>query len=312
MGRYFDRMRDVVERHGGTVEKFIGDAVMAVFGVPTLHEDDALRAVRAALDMREAVASLSKELERDLGVTIATRTGVTPGEIVAGDPSAGQRLATGDAVNVAARLEQAAGPGEILIGDQTFRLARAALLVEEVEPLALKGKEHPVPAHRVVEVAPDVKGFERRLDSPMVGREDELSLLEGTFRRATHERIALLFTVLGSAGVGEPRLVQEFIRLILGGRHGGAGPLPGLRRGDHVLAGDRDREADRPDHGARLAGRGPGPGSPRCSATTTRQESPQPGSRRPSEWWTAPPPRGGRLGRVQAPGGNGPRPAGLW
>src|ERR687888_675888 len=110
LARYFERMKATVERHGGTVEKFIGDAVMAVFGVPVLHEDDALRAVRAAVEMRDALRSLNKELERDLGVTIATRTGVNTGEVVTGDPSANQRLATGDAVNVAARLEQAAGP----------------------------------------------------------------------------------------------------------------------------------------------------------------------------------------------------------
>src|SRR5512133_3544655 len=108
MGGYFDAMRVVIERHGGTVEKFIGDAVMAVFGIPVLHEDDALRALRAAADVRGGLTSLNKELERDFGVTIATRTGVHTGEVVAGDASTGQLLATGDTVNTAARLEQAA------------------------------------------------------------------------------------------------------------------------------------------------------------------------------------------------------------
>jgi class 3 adenylate cyclase/tetratricopeptide (TPR) repeat protein len=215
MGRYFDRMQAVVERHGGTVEKFIGDAVMAVFGVPVLHEDDALRALRAAADMRGALTSLNKELERDFGVTIATRTGVNTGEIVAGDPSTGQRLATGDAVNTAARLEQAAAPGEVLIGEDTYRLARAAVVAEPLaEPLSLKGKGEPVPAYRLVEVLPDVEAFERHLDSPMVGRNDELELLEGAFRRSARERTGLLFTVLGSAGVGKSRLVQEFVRVV--------------------------------------------------------------------------------------------------
>ena len=101
MGRYFDEMKTVVESHEGTVEKFIGDAVMAVFGIPVLHEDDALRAVRAASEMRARLAALNEELERDWGVTIAVRTGVNTGEVVAGDGSEGQRFATGDAVNVA-------------------------------------------------------------------------------------------------------------------------------------------------------------------------------------------------------------------
>src|SRR5437762_9347628 len=148
MGRYFEEMRSDLERHGGTVEKFVGDAVMAVFGIPRLHEDDALRAVRAVSEMRESLAALNKELERDHGVTIGVRTGVNTGEVVAGDPSAGQTLVTGDAVNVAARLEQAAAPGEILIGEETFRLVRDAVVAEPVEPLGVKGKLEPVSALR--------------------------------------------------------------------------------------------------------------------------------------------------------------------
>ena len=116
MSRFFEEMRTVLERHGGTVEKYIGDAVMAVFGIPAVHEDDALRAVKAAVEMRDALASLNKELERDRGVTIASRIGVNTGDVVAGDAAARQTLVTGDAVNVAARLEQAAEPGQILIG----------------------------------------------------------------------------------------------------------------------------------------------------------------------------------------------------
>jgi class 3 adenylate cyclase len=170
MGRYFDRMAAVIEAHGGTVEKFIGDAVMAVFGIPRLHEDDALRAVRAAIGMREALAALNADLERQHGEGLAARIGVNTGEVVAGDPSAGQRLVTGDAVNVAARLEQAAAPGEILVGEPTFRLVRDAVEVEPVEPLALKGKEERVPAFRLLAVAADTAGHERHLDSPMIGR----------------------------------------------------------------------------------------------------------------------------------------------
>ena len=132
LARYFERMKGVVERHGGTVEKFIGDAVMAVFGIPQAHEDDALRAVRAAAEMRDALPELG----------LAGRIGVTTGEVVTGTK---ERLATGDAVNVAARLEQAAAPGEVLFGESTFRLVREAVEAEAVEPLALKGKSSRCP-----------------------------------------------------------------------------------------------------------------------------------------------------------------------
>src|SRR5262245_6991311 len=145
MGRWFEVARETLERHGGTVEKFVGDAVMAVFGIPTVHEDDALRAVRAAAELREGLAALNDELDRDFGIKLETRTGVNTGEVVAGE---GETLATGDAVNVAARLEQAAEPGETLLGEQTLQLVRDAVDVEAVAPLGLKGKEQPVPAYR--------------------------------------------------------------------------------------------------------------------------------------------------------------------
>jgi class 3 adenylate cyclase/tetratricopeptide (TPR) repeat protein len=211
MGRYFDEMSAVIERHGGTVEKFIGDAVMAVFGIPRLHEDDALRAVRAAAGMREALEALNLELEREHGVGIAARIGVNTGEVVAGDPSAGQRLVTGDAVNVAARLEQAASPGEIFVGDTTYRLVKDAVEVERVAPLNLKGKEEQVPALRLLTVLTDMAGHERHLDSPMVGRGKELEMLERALERAVTERTSHLFTLLGPAGVGKSRLVSEFL-----------------------------------------------------------------------------------------------------
>src|SRR5918999_2037608 len=158
MGRYFEEMRAVVEHHGGTVEKFIGDAVMAVFGIPVVHEDDALRAVRAAAGMREALTSLNDELERERGVRIQVRVGVNTGEVVAGDGSGGQRFATGDAVNVASRLQHAAQPGEILIGEDTYRLVRDTVTVESIKPLSLKGKRQAVAAVRFV----DVPGLTRR------------------------------------------------------------------------------------------------------------------------------------------------------
>jgi class 3 adenylate cyclase/tetratricopeptide (TPR) repeat protein len=211
MGRYFDEMAAVIERHGGTVEKFIGDAVMAVFGIPRLHEDDAVRAVRAAAGMREALAVLNLDLERAHGEGLAARIGVNTGEVVAGDPSAGQRLVTGDPVNVAARLEQAAAPGEVLIGDPTYRLVKDAVEVEPVDPLTLKGKEDRVPAFRLIAVSAGAAGHERHLDSPMVGRTKELSLLEHALERAVSERTSHLFTLMGPAGVGKSRLVHEFL-----------------------------------------------------------------------------------------------------
>src|SRR5829696_875302 len=135
MSRYFDEMRAVLEHHGGTVEKYIGDAIMAVFGLPRVREDDALRAVRAAYAMQAALAKLNDELEQRWGVQLVNRTGVNTGEVVAGDPTTGQRLVTGDTVNVAARLEQAAPPLDVLIGEPTYRLTREAVEVEGIEPL---------------------------------------------------------------------------------------------------------------------------------------------------------------------------------
>ncbi len=210
MGRYFDEMQKVVERHEGTVEKFIGDAVMAVFGIPIVHEDDALRAVRAAAEMRERLDALNEGFERDWGVRIQVRTGVNTGEVVAGDSAGGQRFATGDAVNVAKRFEEAAPAGEILLGEPTYALVRDAVEVEPMEPLSLKGKESPLGAYRLLSIEPAVPGRARRLDSPMVGRERERILLQGAYERAVGERACHLFTVLGSAGVGKSRLVAEF------------------------------------------------------------------------------------------------------
>jgi len=210
MTRYFDSMSAELEKHGGVVEKFIGDAIMAVFGLPKLHEDDALRAVRAAADMQRAQAVLNDELERHWGVRLTVRTGVNTGEVVAGDPTTGQRLVTGDAVNVAARLEQAAGAQEVLLGDLTYRLVRDFVDVEEVEPLDLKGKSEPVPAYRLVGVRADAER-PRRLDAPMVGRERELESLRDALRSSIEDRRCRLVTVIGEAGVGKSRLIDEFV-----------------------------------------------------------------------------------------------------
>jgi class 3 adenylate cyclase len=198
LARYFEHMKAIVERHGGTVEKFIGDAVMAVFGVPVVHEDDALRALRAAQDMRAAFP----------GLGIEGRIGVMTGEVVAGTE---ERLATGDAVNVAARLEQAALPGEILLGAETYALTRDAVDVEPVEPLGLKGKAEPVGVYRLLAAKEEGEGFARRSDAPMVGRETELRRLQDAFDQAVRDRSCQLFTILGTAGVGKSRLAAEFL-----------------------------------------------------------------------------------------------------
>lgn len=210
MTRYFQEARRVLEHHGGTVEKFIGDAVVAVFGIPVVHEDDALRAVRAALELRSALALVHEELARPLGVELAARIGLNTGEVVAGDPGIRETFATGDAVNVAARLEQAAGPGEILVGDTTLALVRDAVSVEPLGGLALRGRDQRVRAHRLLEVRLDAIPVVRRTNTRLVGREHELRLLTDSFERSERERRCHLFTILGPAGVGKSRLAEEF------------------------------------------------------------------------------------------------------
>jgi class 3 adenylate cyclase len=209
MMRYFEAMTEAIERHGGTVEKFIGDAVMAVFGIPTTHEDDAIRAVRAAEDMREGLRVLNKELERDHGATLECRIGVNTGEVVAGDASTRQALITGDTVNVAARLEQGAAPGDVLIAASTARLVRDAAVLEAVQPLAAKGKAQPITAQRLIAVHAGVAGTARRMDSPLVGRSRQLGQVRQAFEEVAADRVCHLFTVLGPAGVGKSRLIQE-------------------------------------------------------------------------------------------------------
>ena len=187
-------MRSALERHGGSVEKFIGDAVMAVFGVPMVHEDDALRAIRAAIDMRLSLATLNVELERDWGASIDIRTGLNTGEIVAGDhPSAGSSLVTGDAVNVAARLEQSAATGEMLIGEDTYSLVKDAVHAEPTEPLLLRGKTERHNAYRLVQVLSD-EPISRRLESAMIGRDREMALLRQAMDRVAADHVCHLFT----------------------------------------------------------------------------------------------------------------------
>src|SRR6266480_4718814 len=215
MTRYFDEMRAALERHGGVVEKYIGDAIMAVFGLPRVHEDDAVRAVRAAFEMRARLAALNEEPESRWGVTVGNRTGVNTGEVVAGDPTTGQRLVTGDTVNTAARLEQAAPTDEILLGEPTYRLVRHAVEVEPVEPLEAKGKAERVAAYRLVEVH-EAESVERTRDSPLVGRERELDLLGEELASAIRERSCRRVTIVAQAGVGKSRRIDEFGRAAAG------------------------------------------------------------------------------------------------
>ena len=217
MGRYFAIARAAVERHGGTVEKFVGDAVLAVFGIPAIHEDDALRAVRAARELNDAVAALSERLMTDLGVLVAIRTGVNTGSVVAGSARAGGSFATGDAVNTAARLEQAAGNGEVLLGATTYALVRDAVEAEAVDPLRAKGKSEPVPAYRLLRVLDAEHGRRRRDNAALIGRSRENDILDDGFEQTLASSHSHLVTVVGPPGIGKSRLASEFLTRV-GGR----------------------------------------------------------------------------------------------
>ena len=212
MARYFTAMREEIEAEGGTVEKFIGDAVMAVFGVPAVHEDDPIRALRAALRMRERLEEVNDQLLSTRGVTLQIRIGVNTGEVLASvDPQPGEPMVTGDTVNVAARLQGAAEPGSILAAERTARGARGFRFGQEMR-FDLKGKGDPVPAMELLE---GTAGVQERgvpgLSAPMVGRDEELSLLQTMFRRSRAEERPTLVTIYGDAGVGKSRLTSEFL-----------------------------------------------------------------------------------------------------
>ncbi len=264
MTRFFEQMRAVLERHGGTVEKYIGDAVMGVFGVPVLHEDDALRAVRAAAEMQTALDDLNAQLEPAWDVVLRTRIGINTGEVVVGG-AAGGALVVGDALNVAARLEQTAAPGEILLGPGTYALVRDAVTVDDGRSLSLKGKTDPVIGYRLIDVAPALDPG-RRQEPAFVGREPELEALRLAFDRTVRERSCYLVTVLGAAGVGKSRLAREFVAgvrneaRVVGGRCLPYGdgitfwPIAEMVREACGITGTDSRSAARSKIGAALSG----------------------------------------------------------
>jgi class 3 adenylate cyclase len=206
MLRFYERAAAVIEAHGGTVEKFVGDEVMAVFGVPVVREDDVLRAVRAAVAVHECVAKLDRESD----VHLEARIGVNTGEVVTGDPSTGHAFVSGDTVNVGKRLEQAAEPGEIVLGEATQRLVAHAVRTTRLEPLALKGKARETVAYRLESVDPAATAIPRRDDTRFVGQERELEQLRSAFEEVTSEGARLL-TVVGEPGIGKSRLAQELL-----------------------------------------------------------------------------------------------------
>ncbi len=213
--RYFERMKGVIERHGGTVEKFVGDEVMAVFGVPTIHEDDALRAARAAKEMLQELAALNEELAASLAVPLQARIGINTGEVLAGNPADGHAFVAGEPVIVGKRLEQAAEPGQILIGKATYPLIKHAVQAGPLERIPVKGKREDVGKRRLEDVhgrAPRVAG----LSVPIVGRDGELELLRQAFERTVEDRCCRLVTVIGPAGIGKSRLMTELLTGIRG------------------------------------------------------------------------------------------------
>ncbi|MFD4744775.1 adenylate/guanylate cyclase domain-containing protein [Streptomyces rubiginosohelvolus] len=232
--RYFEAMSAEIVARGGTPEKFIGDAVMAVFGVPVVRDDDARRALAAALGMRRALARLNEELTATLGIELAIRIGVNTGQVVAGsDRTARQALVSGETVNIAARLEQNAGRGEILIGPGTLLAAGPTVTAEPTGPLRLKGKRDSVEAHRLLALGADDPELLRRFDVPFVGRDTERRALDTALERAVREGAAGLLRVTGEAGIGKTRLVREWLagRSASGGLAYGAGRCRSY--GDH-------------------------------------------------------------------------------
>jgi class 3 adenylate cyclase/predicted ATPase len=214
LSRYFEAARETVERHGGLVEKFIGDAVMAVWGTPIAHEDDAERAVRAALELLEGVEALGQTV----GPELRARAGVLTGEAAVTVGAVSQGIVAGDLVNTASRLQSAAEPGTVLVGEATYRAAAGAIAFSEVGALELKGKDEPVPAWRAVRVIGQRGGAGRPggIEPPFVGRAEELRLIKELLHATGRERKARLVSVTGIGGIGKSRLAWEFRKYVDG------------------------------------------------------------------------------------------------
>ncbi|HTI30454.1 MAG TPA: adenylate/guanylate cyclase domain-containing protein, partial [Methylomirabilota bacterium] len=213
LGTYFKAMAEVIGSWGGTVEKYVGDAIMAVFGVPAVREDDAERALHAALEMAARLGELNAEFERAHHITLQVRVGVNSGEVVAPmGPAPAQRIVAGDAVNVAARMEQAAPPGTTLVGERTYRAARLAFRFDPPIGVEAKGKVEPLRAYRLLEALPEAQRGVRGLTAPMIGRERELATMLGALDEAIETGRPRLVVLYGSAGIGKSRLAGEFVR----------------------------------------------------------------------------------------------------
>jgi DNA-binding SARP family transcriptional activator/tetratricopeptide (TPR) repeat protein len=210
--RYFETVSAAISRHGGSVEKYAGDAVMAAFGIPISHEDDALRAARSALDIRAGIAALNEQLMHEYGMGLDVRIGFEAGEVVATPTEARQRLVTGEAVGIASRLEQASGSDEILVGEIAGRLIDHAAVLDPLGELDIKGRREPVRAYRLLELVPVAPAFEARNEAPLVGRKRELAALRKALKRATDGGGVHVALVTGPPGVGKSRLAAELAR----------------------------------------------------------------------------------------------------
>lgn len=221
VGRAFDRLAHEIERYGGTTEKFVGDAVLAVFGIPAAHEDDPERAVRAALDMQAALERLNRDLVDEAKPELAVRVGIEAGEVLVElDRVTGSRdrMLTGDAVNTAARLQSAAEPGQVVVGPVAYAAAKAAVEFGELQPLVLKGKAEPVMAWEALGMtaAPGGRPPPFGLRARLIGRDEEVALLVQTLHRVEAEARPALITILGAAGVGKSRLASELSGYVAG------------------------------------------------------------------------------------------------
>ena len=243
VGRTFDRMAEEIGRHEGLLEKFMGDAVLAVFGVPRAHEDDAERAVRAALEMQAILSELNRGFAAEGKPTLGLRIGIEAGEVLVDIERASgsrDRMLTGDAVNTAARLQTAAEPGHVVVGPSVYASTKEVIEYQELKPLDLKGKAEPVPAWRALRIKARTRGERPRLgmEARLIGRDEELGVLKQTFHRVQTDGQPALVTVIGPAGVGKSRLIAELERYV--------DPLPEIaywRRGRCLAYGNTSYSA---------------------------------------------------------------------